>query len=122
MNFRFINTLAGIVSLPFGLGFLLIPEMIGGFYGLTGWNPGTVAVGRLYGVMFLFVALISFSVRDFSDHAVQTRLARAFFAYCVLAGGLCAFAAITGAMSPLIWSGVAIYVFFGAAWGRVSRA
>jgi hypothetical protein len=122
MNFRLINTLAGIVGLPFGLGFLLMPEMAGEIYGVTGWNPGTVAVGRLYGVMFLFVTLISFSVREFSDHAVQTKLARAFFVYCLLAGGMCAFAAISGAMNPLIWSGVAIYVFFAAAWGRLIRA
>jgi hypothetical protein len=121
MNFKLVTTLAGLVSLPFGLGFLLAPEMAGGIYGITQWSSGTVAVGRLYGAAFLFLALLSFVVRDFSDTQVQTRLGQAFFANCLLAGGLCAHAGITGAMNPLIWSGVAIYVFFAAAWGRLIR-
>jgi hypothetical protein len=121
MNFRLTNTLAGIVNLPFGLGFLLMPEMAGGFYGVTGWNQGTVAVGRLYGVMFLFLALLSFSVRDFSELSVQTKLVRAFFAYCLLAGSMCVFAALSGAMNELMWSGVATYAFFAIAWARLLR-
>lgn len=111
MNFRLVTTLAGIVSLPFGLGFLLAPEMAGGIYGVTDWSPGTVAVGRLYGAAFLFLAVLSFAVRDFSDSPVQTKLGQVFFANCLVSGGLCAFAGITGAMNPLIWSGVAIFVF-----------
>ncbi|MEI8326720.1 MAG: hypothetical protein WCH44_15415 [Betaproteobacteria bacterium] len=122
MNFRWVTTLAGLVSLPFGLGFLLAPELAGSIYGVSQWSPGTVAVGRLYGATFLFLAVLSFAVRNFSDPDAQKTLGLAFFVNCLVAGGLCAVAAITGAMNPLIWSGVAIYVFFAVAWARLMRA
>ena len=121
MNFRLVSTLAGLVTLPFALSFIFFPETAATMYGINSWTPGTVAVGRLFGVALLFLTMIALTIRDLVDPQMQRRLAIIHCAACIITAIVSAHAVTSGATNALMWSSVALYAFFVMAWGNLIR-
>ena len=117
MSFSLLCVIAVATTLPFGLAFLLAPESISSLYGITGWNPGTTAVAKLFGIELLYVAGASFAVMGCTDVRVQRRIALAFALVSAIAAVLSIQTILSGAASAFHWSTVALYIFFAVAWG-----
>ncbi len=120
MTFALVCLLAIVVSVPFGLLFLLMPESMAAQYGISGWNAGTLVIARLFGVVLLFIAAAALAVRDTTDARIQKSFSTGFALVTAVAMVVALHAVTTGALNSLGWSTVAIYAFFTAAWGSVA--
>lgn len=120
MQFSVVCLIGIITALPFGAAFALAPEATSAMYGITGWNPGTAGIGRLFGVELLYVAAALFAVRGVTDAEVQRRLAIGFGLASALAAITLVQAIFAGAVNAMTWSSVAIYAFFTVAWASVA--
>jgi hypothetical protein len=120
MQFKHVCLLGIISSLPFGLAFVLAPEASSAIYGITGWNPGTATIGRLFGAALLYVGATQIAVRGMTDVGVQRGLAIGFGLLSAVATVILAHAVIAGAANAMTWSSVVIYAFFVVAWASVA--
>lgn len=121
MSFRLVCTLGFIGAGIFGLGFLLIPELVFSYYGITGWNPGTTLIARLYGVGLLYAASASFAARESTDPRLQRAFGMTFAVVSALGAIASLLSVLSGGSNALMWSTVAIFgfyaiVFFLAGW------
>ena len=119
MNFSVICLIGIITALPFGAAFVLTPEVTSAMYGISGWNPGTTGIGRLFGTELLYVAAALFAVREVTDPKIQRRFAIGFGLASALAVAILIQAIVAGAANAMTWLSVAIYAFFAVAWGSV---
>lgn len=117
MSFYLLCMIAVATTLPFGLAFLLMPDLTASFYGIAGWNPGTTAIARLFGIELLYVAGMSFAVMGATDLRLQRRFALAATLVSAIATVLTIQTILSGAVGPLHWSTAALYLFFTVAWG-----
>ena len=121
MTFQTICLLGILTSLPFGAAFLLMPDATPAMYEISGWNPGTTTIARLFGVELLYMTGALIAVRGTTDPAVQRRFATMFCLGSLVATVLLVQAAVSGAVGPMMWSSVALYGFFAIAWGWIAR-
>lgn len=121
MNFNILCLLAMISSTLFGLAFLFFPEATTATYGVSGWNPGTTGVARLYGAGLLYLAAAAYAVRDTADSGLRRRWAMAASAVSVVALVLSLHFVLSGASNAMGWSTVLIYAFFTVSWFVVGR-
>lgn len=119
MNFKVICLIGIITALPFGAAFVLAPEAASAMYGISGWNPGTTGIGRLFGTELLYVAAALYAVCDVADPKIQRRFAIGFGLASALAVVLLVQSILAGATNAVGWSSVAIYGFFAVAWASV---
>lgn len=120
MNFAIVCLIAIIATAPFGLAFLLAPETMGSLYGIASWTPGTLFVGRLLGVGFLFMAGAAFAARQCADSDFQWRLSICFGIGSLLGTAVSVQSTVSGALNALGWSAAALYAFFTLAWASVA--
>jgi hypothetical protein len=116
MNFAALCSLGSVVSLAFGLAFLLAPGATLALYGLVSSEPGLPLMGRFFGSALLGVGLVMGSLRPLTDGTVQRGVGIAQVAYCVVGALVSVYGTLSGAMNGMGWSAVAIYVFFALAW------
>jgi len=117
MNFSTICLIGIVTALPFGAAFVLAPELTSAMYGISGWNPGTTGIARLFGTELLYVAAALFAVRDVAEPKVQRRFAIGFGLASALAAALLTQSILAGASNTMTWSSVGIYAFFAVVWG-----
>jgi hypothetical protein len=120
MTFSVVCLLAAIVTMLFGLGFLLAPEMSAAQYGISGWNAGTLLVARLFGIGLINIGVAALAVRDTTDARTRRSMSTWFALIAALALALSLQAVIGGAVNSLGWLSVAIYGFFTLAWASVA--
>lgn len=116
MDFRLVCVLGFVGAGIFGLGFLLLPELVSSYYGISGWNPGTILIARLYGVGLLYTASASFAVKGTTDAVVQRTLGFAFAAVSAIGAVLAFLSVSSGGSNALMWSTVAIFAFYTVVW------
>lgn len=120
MDFRRTTTLASLLSLLFGIGFVLMPTASGSAYGITGTDAATALLQRYFGSEVLMYAAATWGLRGLVDPTAQRRAAG------VLCGATLSGLAVTlhgtlgGTLNAMGWSSVLIYGFFVAAWGRLA--
>src|SRR5262249_42274411 len=119
MRFSTIATIAIYVTVIFGVAFLFLPEQTSLFYGLSGWNTGTIFIARLFGVSLLFLAAIAAAVRHITDIELQRRLSKYLALAHLLGVVVSAHAVLTGAGNAWLWTIVVIYLFFTLAWASI---
>lgn len=119
MSFSLVATLSMVLSMVFGLAGLIAPEKLLALYGITGWNEGTLFIARMWGVLFIFLSANLAAVRTATDQHLQSR----FSIYAAVSNALAAVvvvhAIVTGCGNNLLWSSVALFVFFMVAFGKV---
>jgi hypothetical protein len=116
MNFRLVCIIGILTAGPFGLAFLLLPEQVAGFYGVTGWTESTLLLGRLYGVGLLYTAGAAFAAMDTADARVQALLGASNAAWSVVGGALCLQAVLGGRSNAMMWSAVALFWVVAVLW------
>lgn len=120
MSFAIVCLIGIIATTPFGLAFLIAPEAIGSLYGIASWTPGTLFVGRLLGVSFLFIAGAAFAARQCADSDFQRRLSMCFCVASLLGVVASAYSTISGALNAMGWTAAALYAFFTLAWASIA--
>ena len=115
MKLSTLFTINAVISLLFGLGFILVPATLVSFYGVELSTPG-VYIARLLGAAFLGFSLISWLLKDSSGPEQRVVV----LALCV--SELIGFAVslmyqLQGISNALGWSTVAIYLLVGLGFG-----
>lgn len=119
MNYSLVCLIGCLSLIPFGLAFLLVPESISSLYGVAGWNPGTTAIARLFGIMMLYIGCAAFAIKDTKDRVVQQRVSLTFAVVSAVAILVSGSSILSGATNSFMWSTVAIHVFFTVAWASI---
>jgi hypothetical protein len=121
MNFRLVCVLGFVVTAVFGLGFLLLPELVSSLYGISGWNQGTTVIARLYGGGLLFVASATFAVKGTLDLAIQRSFSFSFAVVSLVCAVLSLQSVTSGSTNAFMWSAVAIFASFVVMWFLAAR-
>ena len=108
MNTRNLLIVSAVVTLGYGVGLLLIPNIIGPTYGF-GTSPGEILLGRFIGVAFLTIGLINWYSKDAGYAALRPVILGNFLGDAVgfivsLMGTL------GGVMTSVGWVSVALYL------------
>ena len=116
MSLKLVFTINAILSLVFGWGFLLAPEMVLSHYAVT-VGVGGVWMTRFFGAAILGCGVLAWHMRDAgSSDAREAALTGLFVA--MLAGLIVSvMVQVEGVANVLGWSTVALYAFFAAAYG-----
>lgn len=111
MTYKNITTVASIVAFLFGLGFLLMPVGLTGFYNVT-LNEGGALIGQLFGASLLGFGVLNWFGRHFSDEQAQQGLANANIAGDAIGFIFALLAQLKGTagVNGMGWSTVAIYL------------
>jgi hypothetical protein len=120
MDFRTIATLASVLSIPFGLGFVLAPSASAALYGVPPPDAATSLIGRYFGSEVLMYAAALWALRDRRDAEAQRRAAGVIAVATVFGLGVSLLGVVGGTMNALGWSSVALYGFFVVAWARLA--
>jgi len=111
MTYKNITTVASIVAFVFGLGFLLMPAQLTGFYNVT-LNEGGILIGQLFGAALLGFGVLNWFGRHFSDDQAQQGLANANMAADAIGFLFALMAQLNGkaGVNAMGWSTVVIYL------------
>jgi hypothetical protein len=122
MDFRRIATAAALLSLPFGLGFVLLPTASGAAYGLTAADAATQLLQRYFGSEVLMYAAAAWGLRSLVDPAAQRTAARCLGLATASGLTVTLHGTVGATLNGLGWSSVPLYGFFVLAWGRLAFA
>lgn len=108
MTVRTYLAIFAVLSLLFGIGFVLAPGQVLANYGVADSAP-VALMARLFGGTLLAIAVIQWSARDFSEAVVRPLL----IAFCIgdVVGLVVSIMATTaGTINAMGWSTVLIYL------------
>lgn len=119
MDFRLIATLASVISIPFGIAFVLAPGASAAMYGAPPPDGFTTLLGRYFGSEMLMYAAALWALRDL--HADAHRRAAGVITVATAFGlGVSLLGVVGGTLNAVGWSSVALYGFFVGAWLRLA--
>ena len=111
MSYKIMFVITAIVALAFGVGYLVVPAMVLGFFGTETTIPVQV-VARFYGSALFTLGLVLWFAKDIADANIQKN-----FGYGLLAGNIIGLIlAIMGSTSVIrtnSWIPILIYVLLG---------
>jgi hypothetical protein len=122
MQPRTVALLTVVSAAPFGLAFLLAPELVSSLFGVSGYNTGTVISARKYGVGLLLASAGAFAIAGSNEAAVIRRFSAGFAAANALGAVVSTHAASTNAANVLMWAIAALFALLAALWFQVFRS
>ena len=115
MKLKYWMIAKAIVVLIFGVGFVLIPEILAGLYGMT-FDPVATLMARLFGGGFIFEAIVLWFARNTDRDDVACQGIMIGVVVSNLIGFIvCLLATLAGTWNALGWLSVALYLVFGLA-------
>lgn len=123
---RMLLSVNAVVGLIFGLGLLLTPGLLLGMYGLATDSVGSL-LARLFGVEFVGFNVATWVAREADPRAAGSAsraVVRGHLVSETIGAVVSAAAALQGLGSPMLWSVVAVYAIFAAAfiWAELALA
>lgn len=111
MTYRNLLTIASIIALIFGLGFILMPGQLVSFYNVE-LTPAGILIAQLYGATLLSFGLLNWFARGFSDDTTQQAILTANLVGDALGSIFSLMGQLGGVpgVNSLGWSTVLIYV------------
>ena len=100
--------IAAVISLLYGAGFLLIPELLSSLYGMKS-NPQSVLGFRYFGVTLVGLGLVAWFVKDSTDRSVTRGFLIAVSISSVAGLLVSIWGTLSGIMNGMGWSAVLIY-------------
>lgn len=116
MTLERLFTIAAVLSLVFGLGFVINPQLLIEQHGMTA-NDGFRMMMRPVGGALLGYAMIFWSVRHAEPSAALTAIVRGSFVFHLIAFGGNAYGLATGVMNALGWGPVLIHLGLAIGFG-----
>jgi hypothetical protein len=108
MNSKTFLTIASVIGVVYALGFLIIPEVVAGIYGVA-VNPSVILEVRFFGTALLGLGLILWLVRNTADRTVLRGILTGFAISNAVGVGVSTWGTLAGIMSQVGWSATAIY-------------
>jgi hypothetical protein len=116
MTIRTFFAILAVLSVLFGIGFVLAPAQVLASYGIA-HSPALALLGRLFGGALLTLGIILWLARDFRDDAaIRTVLVAALIGDAVNLV-VATMGTMSGVVNALGWSTVLIYLFGAAGSG-----
>lgn len=116
MSLKTLMVVKAVICIAFGLGFVVLPMTLGGWYGMS-FEPAGEFFARLFGQAFILIALLLFLARNTKDPVAQRAVAAAV---CVgdLVGLVVSLVAVLGGVTNALgWLTVALYGVLAVAFG-----
>ncbi len=119
MGARTFLPVAAVLYAGFGLGLLLAPSPFMSVYGVM-LDPGGAMMARILGAALVGFALLFWMIRAAASSAVTHAVFLSSFVYNVIDLPIVTLATLTGVMSAMGWSAVALHVFLAAGFGYLT--
>ena len=116
MNLKTLFTMAAVVTIAFGLGFMFLPAPISGLYGLT-LDPGGLLFAQLFGALLVGFAIVAWYARAVERSDFLNGVLLAFFVSDLFGFLFSLWALMGGIVNDLGLSTVVIYGFFTIGFG-----
>jgi len=115
VNAKLYVTIAAIVAILYGIGFVLIPAKLIVLYGAPS-DPHAILNLQFFGSALLAWGVIVWFAKDFRDWAALRAVLIGSIVGDVVGGLINIWATIQGLLSPLAWTSTAVYalLLFGA--------
>ena len=113
MKLKFWMIAKAIIVLLFGVGFVLIPKILAGIYGME-FNDAATLMGRLFGGGFILEAIILWAARNTDRDDVACRgIMLAVIVSNAIGFIVCLLATLAGTWNAIGWLSVGLYLVFG---------
>ena len=114
--------ITAVVSIVFGIAFILAPEQLLALYGMKVPAAG-LFLGRLFGAALVTVGLIDWLARDFTDAAAQHAVVLPGLVGTAVGFVVALLGQLGGVSNALGWTTVAIYglLALGFAWFQFAK-
>jgi hypothetical protein len=116
MTIRTFFAILAVLSVLFGIGFVLAPAQVLANYGIE-HSPALALLGRLFGGALLTLGIILWLARDFRDDAAIRTVLVAVLIGDALNLAVATMGTLSGVVNALGWSTVLIYLFGAAGSG-----
>lgn len=113
MSIKFWMVAKAIVVAIFGIGFLVIPEIMGSIYGMT-FDPVSTLMARLFAGGFIFEAIVLYLSRNTDrDDAANKAIVLGVVVSNLIGFIVCLLATLAGTWNALGWLSVGLFLVFG---------
>lgn len=109
MNLKNFLLVTSVLSLLFGVAFLVAPLWIMGFYGLE-TNAVGLLFARYFGSSFAMFGLLAWYAKDVTTSSACSRIIRVMFYGGVIGTLLSVYGQTTGLMNSIGWVSVGLFV------------
>lgn len=116
MNLKAFLTIHAIIALVYGIGFIVMPGVLVGYFG-GHLGPAGVFMGRLFGSALLTYAAVLWLARGAEDSTARRAITLGFFLTMIVGGGVSLHEQLKGIVNMLGWSTVALYFVLAACYG-----
>ena len=113
MKFNTFMLIYAVVSLLFGIGFVLAPGLVLSVYGVEA-DLSFRYIAQLFGAALISLGVLSWSVRSAGDSDVRKAVLSSLLVGEVIGFVLAVIGQITGALNVLGWSVVFVYLLLSA--------
>ena len=103
-------TIAAVIAIAFGLGFVAAPAVMLTQYGIVA-SPGTSIMARFFGAALLNLGLVLFLVRRVIEPSTRIGIVHGSLIGAVVGLLVAIHGQRVGAVNALGWSSVAVYAF-----------
>ena len=115
MKLKYWMIAKAIVVLIFGIGFVLVPDLLAAVYGMT-FDAAAALMARLFGGAFILEAIVLWYARNTDrDDAACRGIILGVVVSNAIGFIVCLLATLAGTWNVLGWLSVALYLVFGAA-------
>jgi hypothetical protein len=116
MKLSTVFILNAIVTLVYGIAFILAPLMVLSIYGIT-QGPGAVMMGRYFGSAAISIGLVAWFARNSGESEARRAIVLGLFISFIIGLLVSAHGTLSGAMSAVGWTAVLLYLFFVLSYG-----
>ena len=116
MKLGVLLTVNAVVSMAFGVAFVLAPAEVLAFYGVT-LTPGTAVVARLFGSALVGYAVVGWLARTVANSEALQAIVTGYFFGSTVGCVVALHGVLSGATNALGWSTLAIYGLFAVVFG-----
>ena len=125
MTFKLVCTASAVVSIAFGIAFVVAAEPAMAMYtpeGAPGLTSGGLLITNLLGAALVGLGVIALQARDAADSVARRAIAMGFVVGNTIAAVLAVLGITSGATNALGWSSVALYAIFAVGFAMTGLA
>ena len=116
MSLKTLFVISAVVSLVFGVLFVIIPDQVYSWYGVNG-DLQLNYMGGLFGAALIAIGLVAWLARNASDSDARKAIVLAFFIGDLVGFIIAIVAQLNNVVGSLGWLTVALYFFFTVSFG-----
>jgi len=116
MKLKTLMIIKAIVCLCLGIPILLVPHFIYSIFGAT-LTDGGAFTAREYGAAMIGILMLTWFARNSPESEARWAIVLALFVYDALGFVVTLIAIISGALNPLAWMIVVLYLFLALGFG-----